>query len=58
MDLLHMGNIDGVLLLDEKKGLEAYNDKLLVYNSKYAQLIGKQKSNADGISGIVQTLPH
>ena len=40
-DLLHLGNVDGVLLKDEKKGLDAYNDKLLKYNSKYAQLIGK-----------------
>ena len=40
-DLLHLGNVDGVLLKDEKKGLAGYNDKLLKYNSKYAQLIGK-----------------
>lgn len=40
-DLLHLGNVDGVLLKDSNKGLAAYNDKLLKYNSKYAQLIGK-----------------
>lgn len=40
-DLLHLGNIDGVFLMDAKKGIDAYNDKLLKYNSKYAQLIGK-----------------
>ena len=40
-DLLHMGNVDGVILLDEKKGRDSYNDKLLKYNSKYAQLVGK-----------------
>ena len=56
-DLLNLGNVDGVLLLDEKKGLEAYNDKLLKYNSKYAQLIGKQKSNVDAIAEIVDNLP-
>ena len=57
-DLLHLGNVDGVLLKDEKKGLAGYNDKLLKYNSKYAQLIGKQKSNVDAIAEIVNTLPH
>ena len=35
-DLLHLGNVDGVLLVDEQKGRESYNDKLLKYNSKYA----------------------
>ena len=35
-DLLHLGNVDGVLLKDSKKGVAAYNDKLLKYNSKYA----------------------
>jgi len=40
-DLLHMGNVDGVLLKDEKKGRDQYNDKLLKYNGKYAQLVGK-----------------
>ena len=58
MDLLHLGNVDGVLLKDSNKGLAAYNDKLLKYNSKYAQLIGKQKSNVDAIAEIVSTLPH
>ena len=57
-DLLHMGNVDGVLLKDAKKGVAAYNDKLLKYNSKYAQLIGKQKSNIDLIAEIVGALPH
>ena len=40
-DLLHLGNVDGVLLKDEKKSIAHYNDKLLKYNSKYAQLVGK-----------------
>ena len=57
-DLLHQGNVDGVLLLDEEKGRLAYNDKLLKYNSKYAQLIAKQKSNVEGIEKLVNTLPH
>ena len=57
-DLLHQGNVDGVLLLDEEKGRLAYNDKLLKYNSKYAQLIAKQKSNVEGIEKLVSTLPH
>lgn len=35
-DLLHEGNLDGVLLKDEQKGKDAYNDKILKYNSKYA----------------------
>ena len=30
----------------------------LKYNSKYAQLIGKQKSNVDEIAKIVSTLPN
>lgn len=49
-DLLHAGNIDGVLLVDEQKAKDAYNDKILKYNSNYAQLIAKQKSNVDGIA--------
>ena len=57
-DLLHLGNIDGAILLDENLGRNSYNDKLLKYNSKYAQLIGKQKSNVDEIAKIVSTLPH
>ena len=57
-DLLSIGNVDGYLLKSEKEGRAAYNDKLLKYNSKYAQLIGKQKSNVDGIEEIFQTLPH
>ena len=57
-DLLHQGNVDAVLLLDEQKGRDSYNDKLLKYNSKYAQLIGKQKSNVDEIANIVTSLPH
>ena len=52
-DLLHAGNVDGVLLLDEQKGRDSYNDKLLKYNSKYAQLVGKQKSNLDSIDEIL-----
>ena len=35
-DLLHEGNVDGVLLVDETKSKNAYNDKILKYNSKYA----------------------
>ena len=50
--------MDSVLLQDEQKGRDSYNDKLIKYNSKYAQLIGKQKSNVDGIANIVATLPH
>lgn len=50
--------MDGVLLLDAKKGRQAYNDKLLKYNSNYAQLIAKQKSNVDGIEKLVSNLPH
>lgn len=57
-DLLHEGNVDGVLLKDEQKGKDAYNDKILKYNSKYAQLVGKQKANVDGIAQIYQSLPH
>ena len=56
--MLSLGNVDGYLLKNELEGRNAYNDKLLKYNSKYAQLIGKQKSNVDGIAQIVQTLPH
>jgi len=51
--LLSLGNVDGYLLKNELEGRNAYNDKLLKYNSKYAQLIGKQKSNVDGIAQIV-----
>ena len=40
-DLLSLGNVDGYLLKNELEGRNAYNDKLLKYNSKYAQLIGK-----------------
>ena len=57
-DLLHMGNVDGVLLKDEKAGRDAYNDKLLKYNSRYAQLVGKQKANTEGIEEIFNSLPH
>ena len=57
-DLLHLGNVDGAILKDESLGRSSYNDKLLKYNSKYAQLVGKQKSNADEIAKIVTTLPH
>ena len=57
-DLLHLGNVDGAILKDENLGRNSYNDKLLKYNSKYAQLIGKQKSNVDEIAKIVSTLPH
>lgn len=56
--MLHKGNVDGVLLKDEELSRQSYNDKLLVYNSKYAQLVGKQKSNVDGIAEVVSTLPH
>ena len=56
-DLLHLGNVDGVLLKDEKKARAAYNDKLLKYNSKYAQLVGKQKSNLEAIDEVLQDLP-
>ena len=56
-DLLHLGNVDGAILKDENLGRNSYNDKLLKYNSKYAQLIGKQKSNVDEIAKIVATLP-
>jgi len=56
-DLLHMGNVDGVLLKDEKKSRSSYNDKLLKYNSKYAQLVGKQKSNLEAIEDHFTHLP-
>lgn len=52
-----MGNVDGVLLKSEQKSRDAYNDKLLKYNSKYAQLVGKQKSNIDAIETSLQSLP-
>ena len=58
LDLLAEGNVDGYLLTNELEGIRAYNDKLLKYNSKYAQLIGKQKSNVDGISQVVASMPH
>ena len=48
-----MGNADGVLLLDEEKGRQSYNDKMLKYNSKYAQLIAKQKTNIDEVTQVV-----
>ena len=57
-DLLHLGNIDAAILKDSELGRKSYNDKLLKYNSKYAQLIGKQKSNVDEIAKIVSTLPN
>ena len=56
-DLLHLGNPDGVLLKDEKKGKEAYNDKILRYNSRYAQLIAKQKTNLEEINHVLSILP-
>lgn len=52
-----MGNVDGVLLKSEDKGRNAYNEKLLKYNSKFAQLVGKQKSNIDAIENILEGLP-
>lgn len=58
VDLLHEGNVDGYLLNNEFEGIKAYNDKLLKYNSKYAQLIGKQKTNVDGIAAVINSLPH
>ena len=57
-DLLHLGNVDGAILKDTELGRSSYNDKLLRYNSKYSQLVGKQKSNVDEIANIVSTLPH
>ena len=35
-DLLHHGNVDVMLLKDEKRSRAFYNDKLLKYNSKFA----------------------
>ena len=52
-----MGNVDGVLLKSEDKGRNTYNEKLLKYNSKFAQLVGKQKSNIDAIENILEGLP-
>ena len=57
-DLLHDGNVDAVLLVDEQKGKDAYNDKMLKYNSKFAQLIGKQRNNVEMIEDFVNKLPH
>lgn len=35
-DLLHLGNIEGLLLTDAEKSRQVYNDKLITYNSLYA----------------------
>ena len=35
-DLLHEGNHAGALLLDDQRSRDAYNDKMLKYNSKFA----------------------
>ena len=57
-DLLHTGNHAGALLLDDQRARDAYNDKMLKYNSKFAQLVGKLRSNTDKIEEIVMELPH
>ena len=44
-DLLHLGNIDGYVLEDRDAAKKAYNDELIRYNSKFAQLVGKLHSN-------------
>ena len=44
-DLLHLGNIDGYVLEDMDAAKKAYNDELIRYNSKFAQLVGKLHSN-------------
>ncbi len=57
-DLLHEGNVEGALLLDDQRARDAYNDKMLKYNSKFAQLVGKLRSNTEKIEEIVMELPH
>ena len=44
-DLLHMGNIDGAILQNPDLARGAYNDELLKYNSKFAQLVAKLSAN-------------
>ena len=56
-DLLHSGNIDGYILEDMDAARSTYNDELLRYNSKFAQLVGKLHSNLDEVDKIVGELP-
>ena len=57
-DLLHMGNLDGAILHDLDQARHTYNDQLVLYNGKFAQLVGKLHANVDGISKIVAELPY
>ena len=54
---MHQGNIDGYILEDLDAARNTYNDELLKYNSRFAQLVGKLHSNVDEVDKIVRELP-
>lgn len=57
LDLMHKGNADGELALDEANLLRIYNDELVRYNNQYSRLVGNFHTNSDLITKIIQGLP-
>ena len=56
-ELLISGDLNAAIFKNEEQGRLAYNDNLLAYNGKYAQLVGKFHANEDAIETILASLP-
>lgn len=56
-DLLIRGDLNQALFADEEAVRHSYNDSLLSYNGKFAQLVGKFHANEEEIESILSELP-
>ena len=56
-DLLISGDLNSALFKDENAVRHAYNENLLAYNGKFAQLVGKFHANEEEIEAILTELP-
>jgi hypothetical protein len=57
LDLVHQGNADSLLIMDEASLRNKYNDELVRYNNQYSRLVGNFHTNSDLILKIIQGLP-